>query len=109
MIHGLFTKYNQALCCASGCVTLCTNQYPIALHGTALRLKNFAAKRLHSAIGHWLVQHKSLRTAWTGGRFSMRGSLLNLYRASLYVRLAVRCFIMSSDAYLDLGFNKNML
>ena len=39
----------------------------------------------------------------------MRGSLLNLYRASLYVRLAVRCFIVSSDAYLDMGFNKNML
>ena len=39
----------------------------------------------------------------------MRGSLLNLSRAFLYVRLAARCFIKSSDAFLDLGFNKNML
>jgi hypothetical protein len=36
----------------------------------------------------------------------MRGSLSNLQDVSpsLYVRLAARCFIMSSDAFLDLGF-----
>ena len=57
-----------------------------------------------------MLREDFLRTTWTGGRFSMmRGSLSNLSRASLYVMLAARCFIMSFDAFLDLGFNKNIL
>ena len=46
--------------------------------------------------------YSSFRAARTGGRFSMRGSLPNLSRAFLYVRLADRCFIISSDARIYL-------